>query len=71
MLCWFTYHTAEGVFAWRTFGEEVGPEHMSKHFVLANQNIFKTSFDEKPKTPPFPIIIFLPHKRVVFAISGF
>jgi hypothetical protein len=47
------------------------PNICQKHFVLANQNIFKTSFDEKPKTPPFPIIIFLPHKRVVFAISGF
>ena len=23
----FTYHTTEGVFAWRTFGEEEGPQH--------------------------------------------
>jgi hypothetical protein len=25
VLCQFAYHTAEGVFAWRTFGEEEGP----------------------------------------------
>jgi hypothetical protein len=27
MLCQFTYHTTEGVFTWRTFGEEAGPQH--------------------------------------------
>jgi hypothetical protein len=26
VLCQFAYHTAEGVFAWRTFGEEEGPQ---------------------------------------------
>jgi hypothetical protein len=29
MLCQFAYHTAEGVFAWRTFGEEEGPQQAS------------------------------------------
>jgi hypothetical protein len=32
---------------------------------------FKTSFDQNPETPLFPIIKFLPRKRVVFAIRGF
>jgi hypothetical protein len=27
MLCLLAYHPAEGVFAWRTFGEEEGPQH--------------------------------------------
>jgi hypothetical protein len=27
MLCQFAYHTVKGVFAWRTFGEEAGPQH--------------------------------------------
>jgi hypothetical protein len=26
VLCKFAYHTAEGVFAWRTFGAEEGPQ---------------------------------------------
>jgi hypothetical protein len=30
---------------------------------------FKTSFDQTPKTPPFPIIKLLPHKRANFAIK--
>jgi hypothetical protein len=33
VLCQFAYHTAEGVFAWRTFGEEEGP-HSSPFAVL-------------------------------------
>jgi hypothetical protein len=28
MLCQFAYHTAEGVFAWRTFGEEACPQQL-------------------------------------------
>jgi hypothetical protein len=43
-----------------------------KTLVLANQSIFsRLVFIKTPKTPPFPIIKFLPHKRAVFVIRGF
>jgi hypothetical protein len=35
------------------------------------QRSFKNSFDQLPKTPPFPIIKLLPHERTTFAIRGF
>jgi hypothetical protein len=28
VLCQFAYHTAKGVFAWRTFGEEACPQQL-------------------------------------------
>jgi hypothetical protein len=35
------------------------------------ERCFKSNFDQVPKTPPFPIIKILPHKRPNFAIRGF
>jgi hypothetical protein len=40
-----------------------------KHLFWQIKISFRTSFDPTPKTPPFPIIKFLPHKRAVFAIK--
>jgi hypothetical protein len=43
---------------------------MSKTLVLANQKKFQDKFwSNTKKCPFFPIIKFLPHKRVVFAIK--
>ena len=33
MLCLLAYYPAEGVFTWRTFGEEEGPQHHRLHVV--------------------------------------
>jgi hypothetical protein len=33
MLCQFAYHTTEGVFAWRTFGEEADPQQIYRDFL--------------------------------------
>jgi hypothetical protein len=35
------------------------------------KTFFKTSIDQKSKTPPFPLIKFLPHKRIVLQYEGF
>jgi hypothetical protein len=35
------------------------------------ERYFKSKIDQVPKTPPFPIIKILPHKRPNFAIRGF
>jgi hypothetical protein len=35
VLCQFAYHTAEGVFAWRTFGEEEGPQQKCSKLAAA------------------------------------
>jgi hypothetical protein len=42
-----------------------------KHLLWQIKRFFKSKFDQMPKTPPFPIIEFLQHKRTVFAIRGF
>jgi hypothetical protein len=41
------------------------------HLFWQIKRSFKSKFDQMPKTPPFPILKFLPHKRTVFAIRGF
>ena len=42
-----------------------------KHLFWQIKRSFKSKFDQMPKTPPFPIIKFLPHKRTIFAITWF
>jgi hypothetical protein len=34
MLCQFSYHIVEGVFAWRTFGEEAGPQQQMMRIIV-------------------------------------
>jgi hypothetical protein len=34
VLSLLAYHPAEGVFAWRTFGEEEGPQHIYSSILL-------------------------------------
>jgi hypothetical protein len=64
---WITFATT-----WFVFAKQINfPIFMSKHLFWQIKKIFKTSFDQIPKTPPFPIIKFLPYKRAVFAIRGF
>jgi hypothetical protein len=41
------------------------------HLFWQIERSFKSKFDQMPKTPPFPIIGILPHKRTIFAIRGF
>ena len=41
------------------------------HLFWQIERSFKSKFDQMPKTPPFPIIEILPHKRTMFAIRGF
>jgi hypothetical protein len=42
-----------------------------KHLFWQIKISFKNSFDEIPKTPPFLITNFSPHKRTIFAIRVF
>jgi hypothetical protein len=51
---------------WFVFTKQIHfPISMSKTLLFWQIKIsFKTSFDKKLETPPFPIIKFLPHNRV-------
>jgi hypothetical protein len=41
------------------------------HLFWQIERSFKSKFDQIPKTPPFPIMEILPHKRTIFATRGF
>jgi hypothetical protein len=41
------------------------------HLFGQNERYSKRKIDQVPKTPPFPIIKILPHKRPKFAIRAF
>jgi hypothetical protein len=57
---------------WLIFTKHIQfPISMSKHFVLANQNIFKISFDQKARNSPFSHNHISPPQERVFAIRGF
>jgi hypothetical protein len=42
-----------------------------KHLFWQIKGSFKSKFDQMPKTPPFRIINFLPHKRNFLQLEGF
>jgi hypothetical protein len=59
---WITYATT-----WFVFAKQIHfPFSMSKTLVLVNQNLSRLVLIKTPKTPLFPIIKFLPHKRAFF-----
>jgi hypothetical protein len=58
---------------WFVFTKQIHfPISMSKTLCFGKSKyLSRQVLIKKPETPPFPIIKFLPHKRVVFAIRGF
>jgi hypothetical protein len=58
---WITFATT-----WFIFTKHVLFPIYQKHLFWQIKRSFKSKFDQMPKTPPFPIIKFLPHKGTFF-----